>query len=141
MSTTTAAAREPVLLGFAFDGYGIYDNIAMNGATIHVSKLDACNGIFSAVPGYAQGVYHYVLENVKSKRADIGCYHGVVSSAYTEALQAMFGATGETSATGAASPASGGSSAVRQTASSLAANPNQETYLRAVIKESGHLCG
>jgi hypothetical protein len=133
VSTTTAAAQEPVLLGFAFDGYGIYDNIAMNGATIHVSKLDSCNGIFSAVPGYPQGVYHYVLENVKTKRSDIGCYHGVVSSAYTAALQAMFGGASESSSVGAVSSAISGSSAVRQTASSLAANPNQETYLRALM--------
>ena len=46
-----AAARRPVILGFAFDGFGIYDNVAMNGATLSVSALDSCNGIFSAVPG------------------------------------------------------------------------------------------
>ena len=60
-----AASRRPVILGFAFDGYGIYDNVAMNGKTIPVASLDACNGIFSPVPGYPHGVYHYVLENVK----------------------------------------------------------------------------
>lgn len=87
VSETNAAARRPVLVGFAFDGYGIYDNIAMNGTTIPVKALDACNGIFSAVPGYPQGLYHYVLENVKTKRSSIGCYHGVVSSAYTRALE------------------------------------------------------
>jgi hypothetical protein len=84
---SNAAARKPVLLGFAFDGYGIYDNVAMNGRTIGVSSLDSCNGIFSPVPGYAHGVYHYVLENVKSDRSSLGCYHGVVSTAYINALK------------------------------------------------------
>lgn len=82
-----AAARRPVILGFAFDGFGIYDNVAMNGHTVPVSALDSCNGIFSPVPGYPHGVYHYVLENVKGARSSIGCYHGVVSSAYTRALE------------------------------------------------------
>jgi hypothetical protein len=81
-----AASKKPVLLGFAFDGFGIYDNIAMNGSTIPVSSLDACNGIVSVVPGYPHGVYHYVLENVKGVRSSISCYHGVVSSSYTQAL-------------------------------------------------------
>lgn len=82
-----SAVRKPVLLGFAFDGYGIYDNVAMDGKTIGVSSLDSCNGIFSAVPGYPRGVYHYVLENVKTNRSSLNCYHGVVSSAYTHALK------------------------------------------------------
>jgi hypothetical protein len=74
---TNVAARKPVLLGFTFDGYGIYDNVAMNGKTIGVSSLDSCNGIFSPVPGYPRGVYHYVPETVKSDRSSPGCYHGV----------------------------------------------------------------
>jgi uncharacterized membrane protein len=82
-----AASRRPVILGFAFDGFGIYDNVAMNGTTVLVSALDSCNGIFSPVPGYPHGVYHYVLENVKGARSSLGCYHGVVSSAYTRALE------------------------------------------------------
>jgi hypothetical protein len=48
---TNAAARKPVLLGFAFDGYGIYDNVAMSGKTVGVSSLDSCNGIFWSCPG------------------------------------------------------------------------------------------
>ena len=87
VAKTNATARKPVLVGFAFDGYGIYDNIAMNGRVIGVGSLDSCNGIFSPVPGYPHGVYHYVLENVKSDRSSLNCYHGVVSSAYTRALQ------------------------------------------------------
>ncbi len=86
VAETNALAKAPVLLGFAFDGYGIYDNVAEGGATVPVAALDACNGVFSAVPGYPAGIYHYVLENVKSSRSSIDCYHGVVSSAYTQAL-------------------------------------------------------
>src|ERR1035438_5741934 len=47
VSEVNTASRRPVILGFAFDGFGIYDNIAMNATTIRVSSLDACNGIFS----------------------------------------------------------------------------------------------
>jgi uncharacterized membrane protein len=106
-----AASRRPVILGFAFDGYGIYDNVAMNGATVPVSALDSCNGIFSPVPGYPHGVYHYVLENVKGARSSLGCYHGVVSSAYTRALEDELDGvdaawTSQTTPTGAALVAS-----------------------------------
>lgn len=80
VAETNAAARKPVIVGFALDGYGIYDNIAMDGKTIRVSSLDPCNGIFSAVPGYPRGIYHYVLENVRTDRSSLNCFHGVVSS-------------------------------------------------------------
>jgi YHYH protein len=84
---TNALTKKPVLVGFAFDGYGVYDNIDMNGNTIPVSSLDACNGIFSPVPGYTAGIYHYVLENIKGARSSVACFHGVVSSAFTQAMQ------------------------------------------------------
>jgi hypothetical protein len=80
VAETNSAARKPVILGFALDGYGIYDNIAMDGKRISVSFLDSCNGIFSVVPGYPHGVYHYVLENVKTDRSSLNCFHGFVSS-------------------------------------------------------------
>lgn len=163
--TTTAgvsfakpAAKKPVLLGFAFDGYGIYDNVAMNGKSIPASKLDACNGIFSAVPGYPHGVYHYVLENIKGARADIACYHGVVSSAYTKALQGATGGgtTGSSGPPPNGTPPPGGgppngnpppnggpppSSQARQTAVGLAANTNEDDLLRAALAVGGNLCG
>jgi YHYH protein len=82
-----ALTKKPVLVGFAFDGYGVYDNIDMNGNTIPVSSLDACNGIFSPVPGYTAGIYHYVLENIKGARSSVACFHGVVSAAFTQAMQ------------------------------------------------------
>lgn len=126
----TPASRRPLILGFAFDGYGIYDNVAMNGSIVPVSALDACNGIFSVVPGYPHGVYHYVLENVKGVRSSIGCYHGVVSSAYTQALESLL--LGPT-------PAGAERAGARTvaTARSLAANANEDDFLRAMLRVSG----
>jgi hypothetical protein len=130
-----AAAKRPVVLGFAFDGYGIYDNVAMNGSTVPVSALDACNGIFSPVPGYPHGVYHYVLENVKGARSSIGCYHGVVSSAYTRALEDDLSGH---SSTNQASP----TSKTPATAQSLAANKSEDDLLIEMLRLSpqGHDC-
>ena len=126
---TTAASKKPLILGFAFDGYGIYDNVAMNGKTIPVSALDACNGIFSPVPGYANGVYHYVLENVKGARSSIGCYHGVVSSAYTQALQGVLD--------GGNTPPPPASTTTPATAQSLAASKSEDALLRTLLRVSG----
>ena len=126
-----AASRRPVILGFAFDGFGIYDNVAMNGRTIPVSSLDACNGIFSPVPGYPRGVYHYVLENVKGARSSIGCYHGVVSSAYTQALEKLLsGGNGPT-------PQSTSTTTRAQTVFTLAANKSEDVLLLTMLKLSG----
>jgi len=132
----TAASKVPLILGFAFDGYGVYDNVAMNGTTVPVSALDACNGIFSPVPGYPHGVYHYVLENVKGVRSSIGCYHGVVSSAYTQALQGVLN-NGNTPGPSANALAKGPA-----TAETLAADKNEDEILRAMLATSGftNLC-
>jgi len=123
-----AAARRPVILGFAFDGYGIYDNVAMNGSIVPVSSLDRCNGIFSPVPGYPHGVYHYVLENVKGSRSSIGCYHGVVSSAYTRALEDDLSGT-DSASVGAPPPRTG-----LESARSLAANVDEDNILVAMLR-------
>lgn len=130
------AAKRPVILGFAFDGFGIYDNVAMDGSLVGVSKLDSCNGIFSPVPGYPHGVYHYVLENVKGARSSIGCYHGVVSSAYTKALEEdLSGSSGSASA----QPESSQGTA---TAQSLAANASENDLLVEMLRLSprSHNC-
>jgi hypothetical protein len=135
VSEVNAASRRPVILGFAFDGYGIYDNVAMNGRTVPVSALDSCNGIFSPVPGYPHGVYHYVLENVKGARSSIGCYHGVVSSAYTQALESLLsdGSPVATTSVGSHRPV---------TAYTLAANKSEDRLLLTMLKLSGleHYC-
>jgi len=129
VTESNAASRRPVILGFAFDGFGIYDNVAMNGATVPVSSLDACNGIFSPVPGYPRGVYHYVLENVKGVRSSIDCYHGVVSSAYTSALQGALDV--------GVAPAPVSRSDRVATARSLAANSGEDTFLLDMLTLSG----
>jgi hypothetical protein len=97
-----------------------------------VSSLDSCNGIFSPVPGYPHGVYHYVLENVKGARSSIGCYHGVVSSAYTQALESVLGGV-VTRSLDAHAPAS---------AYTLAANKSEDTLLLTMLRLSGlaHYC-
>jgi hypothetical protein len=125
-----AASRRPVILGFAFDGFGIYDNVEMNGRTVRVASLDACNGIFSPVPGYPHGVYHYVLENVKGARSSIGCYHGVVSSAYTQALEKLLSGGGPL-------PGIASTTTHAATAFTLAANKNEDVLLMTMLKLSG----
>ncbi len=130
VSEDNVAARKPVILGFAFDGFGIYDNVAMNGSTVPVSALDACNGIFSPVPGYPHGVYHYVLENVKGARSSIGCYHGVVSSAYTRALEEDL--SGSSNSRTDAQQVSTGPA----TATSLAASTGEDALLREMLRLS-----
>ncbi len=128
VNEVNAAAKRPVILGFAFDGYGIYDNVAMNGSVVPVSALDSCNGIFSPVPGYPHGVYHYVLENVKGARSSIGCYHGVVSSAYTRALEEDLSG-GQPTAAGAPPPTTAHEDARR-----LAANVDEDNLLATMLR-------
>jgi hypothetical protein len=127
-----ARSRRPVILGFAFDGFGIYDNVAMNARTVPVSSLDACNGIFSPVPGYPQGIYHYVLENVKGVRSSIGCYHGVVSSAYTRALQEDLDGV-----SAVASDTTNGAVGGVATALSLTANKGEDDFLLTMLRLRG----
>lgn len=141
---TNSAARKPVLLGFAFDGYGIYDNVAMDGKTIGVSSLDSCNGIFSAAPGYPHGVYHYVLENVKTDRSSLNCYHGVVSSAYVHALKDSINSIEGRGPPPGQGPAQGLSSSespadpVTATAMTLAANKSEVAILTYELNALGH---
>jgi hypothetical protein len=132
VSEANTASRRPVILGFAFDGFGIYDNISMSGETIPVSSLDDCNGIFSAVPGYPRGVYHYVLENVKGVRSSIGCFHGVVSSAYTRALEGLL-----SDGNSPAPPVHSAGANAPTTALTLAANSNEDVLLTTMLKLSG----
>ena len=136
VAENTASSKRPLILGFAFDGFGVYDNIAMNGSTVPVSALDACNGVFSVVQGYTHGVYHYVLENVKGVRSSIGCYHGVVSSAYTQAMQGVLN-NGKTPGPSASALAN-----EPATAESLAANKGEDDILRAMLATSrfSNLC-
>ena len=68
------------LIGVALDGFPIYGDKDMSGRTIAPASLDACNGITSPTPEFAQGVYHYVLPSgVKEHNASMRCYGGNLS--------------------------------------------------------------
>ena len=68
------------LIGIALDGFPIYGGRDINGNTIQVSQLDACNGITSPTPEFPNGVYHYVLPiGVTGKQSSLNCYAGTVS--------------------------------------------------------------
>jgi hypothetical protein len=68
------------LIGIALDGYPVYGGRDVNGNTIAVSQLDACNGITSATPEFPGGAYHYVLPiGVTGKQSSLNCYTGSVS--------------------------------------------------------------
>jgi hypothetical protein len=148
VAENNAAARKPVLLGFTFDGYGIYDNVAMDGKAIPVSSLDRCNGLFSRVPGYPDGVYHYVLENVRTNRSSINCYHGIVSSSYLTALKDSINAIagrGPTARPAWTPLSSSGLSSVPDpvdgvpsTARSLSANKSEIRILMVELNALGH---
>jgi hypothetical protein len=133
---TGKAASSPALLGFAFDGFGIYDDVAEGGHVVKPSQLDACNGIFSPVPGYPHGVYHYVMLDVRTSRSSIGCFHGIVSSAYTAALRSELspGRVGRAERGGTASTTGAVTSA---TARALAADPVTDAILIAELKATG----
>jgi hypothetical protein len=68
------------LIGIALDGYPIYGGRDINGNTIAVSQLDACNGITSPTPEFPNGAYHDVLPiGVTSGRSSLNCFAGSVS--------------------------------------------------------------
>ncbi len=68
------------LIGVALDGFPIYGGRDINGKTIAVAQLDACNGITSPTPEFPQGAYHYVLPiGVTGSRSSLNCYAGTVS--------------------------------------------------------------
>ncbi|MGL5938982.1 MAG: YHYH protein [Waterburya sp.] len=67
------------IIGVALDGFPIYGDRALNGSKISVDQLDACNGITSATPEFPQGIYHYVLPDIKDANSSIRCFTGKVS--------------------------------------------------------------
>jgi hypothetical protein len=75
------------MIGVALDGYPIYGGRDINGNTISVSQLDACNGITSATPEFPSGIYHYVLPiGVTGKQSSLNCYLGTVSTTQMTAM-------------------------------------------------------
>ncbi len=76
------------LIGVAADGFPIYGDKDINGATVTVAQLDACNGITSATPEFPGGVYHYVLPSgVTSFQSSLRCYAGTVTTRQVASLQ------------------------------------------------------
>ena len=66
----------PTLLGYALDGFGIYNAYDENGVELTNDDLDECHGRTSAVPwnGSTQSIYHYVA--TQAYPYVIGCYRG-----------------------------------------------------------------
>ena len=77
------------VIGVALDGFLIYGSRDINGKSIPVSKLDKCNGIFSATPEYPKGIYHYVLPETSDSTSSIRCFHGQVDSAQIQPMPPM----------------------------------------------------
>lgn len=77
------------VIGVALDGFLIYGSRDINGKSIPVSKLDKCNGIFSATPEYPKGIYHYVLPETSDSTSSIRCFHGKVDSSQIQAMPPM----------------------------------------------------
>jgi YHYH protein len=76
------------LIGVAADGYPIYGDKDINGATVTLAQLDACNGITSATPEFPGGVYHYVLSSgVTGFQSSLQCYSGSVTTRQVASLQ------------------------------------------------------
>ena len=76
------------LIGVAADGFPIYGSKDINGATVTIAQLDACNGITSATPEFPRGVYHYVLpEGVASFQSSLRCYAGNITATQVAFLQ------------------------------------------------------
>lgn len=71
----------------ALDGFPIYGDRALNGSKISVDQLDACNGITSATPEFPQGIYHYVLPDIKDANSSIRCFTGKVSKSMSNFIQ------------------------------------------------------
>lgn len=77
-------ASTSTLIGYAYDGYGIYVERDVNGDMLTNENLDECHGRTSAVQwdGKSVEMYHYVA-TVEYPYV-VGCYHG--TSAVTQAV-------------------------------------------------------
>lgn len=67
--------RGPVLVGYAYDGFGIYSGVE-NGNTLTNSDLDECHGKTSSVmwDGRMKTMYHYVV--TKEFPYTVSCFKG-----------------------------------------------------------------
>ncbi len=64
------------LIGYAFDGFGIYGSRGANGKELTNADLDECHGITSKVKfnGKKQKIYHYVAN--QEYPYTVGCFQG-----------------------------------------------------------------
>jgi hypothetical protein len=71
------------LMGYAFDGFGVYGPRGADGHVITNAQLDECHGIVSKVwfNGRYQSIYHYVLNN--EYPYSIGCFRGTPTTLST----------------------------------------------------------
>lgn len=67
------------LVGWAYDGYGIYGPRDAHGKVLSSADLDVCHGITSKVKfnGRLQRIYHYVA--TADYPYTVGCFHGTSS--------------------------------------------------------------
>jgi hypothetical protein len=70
------ASGPATLVGYAFDGYGIYVIHDADGGLPTDADLDACHGTTSVVPwnGKSTRIYHYVA--TETYPYTLGCFHG-----------------------------------------------------------------
>jgi hypothetical protein len=70
------AGTGPTLVGYAFDGYGIYVEHDSDGQLVTDQDLDPCHGRTSPVPwnGAERTIYHY--DATAEYPYTLGCYHG-----------------------------------------------------------------
>jgi hypothetical protein len=66
----------PTLIGYALDGFGIYNSRDQNGNELTNNDLDECHGTTSPVPwnGTTQTIYHYVA--TRAYPYTLGCFRG-----------------------------------------------------------------
>ena len=76
MTNQGQAGEASPLMGYAWDGFGVYGPRGPNGKWITNKQLDECHGMTSTVmwEGKLKKIYHYVLNN--EYPYSIGCYRG-----------------------------------------------------------------
>lgn len=76
----TPGVNPSPLVGYAFDGFGIYGSRDASGNQIHESDLDECHGITSEVvwDGQTVTMYHYVATH--EFPYTVGCFRGTATA-------------------------------------------------------------
>lgn len=77
------------IIGYALDGFPIYDPVDISGVRVPVAALDQCNGINSPTPEFPNGIYHYILPGTSDATSSIKCFHGVVNVSQIRAMPPM----------------------------------------------------